>query len=204
MLELPDMRQGDEGERGWAMRDLDLIKRSFDILFDRAPVMMHAVDKDFKIVKVNHHWLQTLGYKKAEVLDHPPTDFLTEGSRAWAVEDVLPLFWHAGSDRSVGMQFVRKDGRVLDLLVDAEVCAAIECEFSAYAALRTTNNPREWEQASTTIRALKELTNVRRKLEDALLPEEGGDEHPVAAPVQQPSGHTLEASLGGADTGVGS
>ena len=40
----------------------------FDILFDSARVMMHAVDKDFQIVKVNRRWLETLGYKKNKVL----------------------------------------------------------------------------------------------------------------------------------------
>ena len=54
--------------------------------------MMHAVDRDFQIVKVNRRWLQTLGYEKDEVLGWRVTDFLTEESGMRVVKDVLPLF----------------------------------------------------------------------------------------------------------------
>ncbi len=64
---------------------LSLAKEWFDTLFDHASVMMHAVDKDHRIVKVNRRWLETLGYEKEEVLGREPTDFLTEESRARAV-----------------------------------------------------------------------------------------------------------------------
>ena len=74
-------------------------QKAFDILFDRAPVMMHAVDKDFRIVKVNRRWLQTLGYKRDEVLGRKPTDFVSEESRAEAVNVTVPRFWRIGSDR---------------------------------------------------------------------------------------------------------
>jgi len=147
---------------------LTAAQERFDILFQRAPVMMHAVDKNQRIVKVNRRWLETLEYEKDEVLGREPTKFLTEESRARAVEDVLPLFWRAGSDRSVAFQFVRKDGRVLDALVDAEVCPITKCDFAAYAVIREAHNPMERERASTTLKRLNEITDMQVRMQGLL------------------------------------
>ena len=144
---------------------LSVAQKAFDILFDRAPVMMHAVDKDFRIVKVNRRWLQMLGYKRDEVLGRKPTDFVSEESRAEAVNVMVPRFWRIGSDRGLGVQFVKRDGRILDLLLDAEVSPATMGNYYAYAALRDGHDRLQWEQASTTIRTLQELTRWQRKLE---------------------------------------
>lgn len=143
------------------------------MLFDHAPVMMHAVDRNQRIVRVNRRWLQRLGYKRAEVLGHSSVDFLTDESRAWGVKDAIPLFWRVGSSRSAGAAFVKKDGRVLDVLIDAEVCPVTLCEFSAYAVLRDGHDSTQWEQASRTLRALQELTGVQSKIESVLLATEG-------------------------------
>ena len=140
---------------------------------------MHAVDKDFSIVKVNRQWLEMLGYKKNEVLGWKPTDFLTEDSRARAVKDALPLFWRVGSDRSVGFQVVGKDGRVLDVLIEAEVCPFTACNFSAYAALYDGHDPIQWKQASATLKGLQEISHIQHELERVLfesVPSEKGTE----------------------------
>ena len=39
---------------------LDSAERYFDIVFDCAPVMLHSIDKDGRIVKVNGRWLVEL------------------------------------------------------------------------------------------------------------------------------------------------
>ena len=51
-----------------------------EALFDGARVMMHVVDRDFKIVKVNRRWLRVMEYDEAEVLGHGPAEFMTEES----------------------------------------------------------------------------------------------------------------------------
>ncbi len=33
-------------------------------LFDRAPVMMHSIDKEGALINVNRRWLETMGYTK--------------------------------------------------------------------------------------------------------------------------------------------
>ena len=168
VLEMDDIHHADAAGQKWAKEGLSLARKSFDILFDGAPVMMHAVDRDQRIVRVNNHWRERLGYTKAEVMGRKSTEFLEQDSRSWAVEDMLPRFWHAGSAANVGTRLVRKDGQVLDVLIDAEVCPVTACDFAGYAAIRDSHSLIQSRQASTTIRALRELTGVQRKLESAL------------------------------------
>jgi PAS domain S-box-containing protein len=72
-------------------------------------------------VNVNRRWLEKLGYQKDQVLGRKPLDFLTPLSREMAINDTLPTFWSTGRAESVGYQFVKKDGKVMDLLLDAEL-----------------------------------------------------------------------------------
>ena len=158
---------------------LALARDWFDILFDTAPVMMHGIDRDFRIVKVNRRWLEALGYESNEVLGRKPTDFQTEDSRARAESDVLPLFWRAGS-LSMARQFVRKEGEVLDILIDAEVCRATTCECSAYGTLTDIHDLKQWEEASKALKTLKDITTIQHILERVLVGDEGDD--PDVAP----------------------
>lgn len=112
-----------------------------------------------------------------------------------AVKDVLPLFKRVGSDRSVGLQFVKKDGRVLDVLLDAEVCPSIKDSCFAYAALRDSPDLRQWEQASTTIKALVQLTHVQCNLERVLFKEESDTPSTGRTAVREPSAPVLETGL---------
>ena len=52
---------------------LSMLSEHSDILFDYAPVMMHAIDKSCRLVKVNRRWLETLGDRKNEVLAGSPS-----------------------------------------------------------------------------------------------------------------------------------
>ena len=149
---------------------------------------MHAVDRDFRIVKVNRRWLETMGYKKNKVLGWRVTDFLTEESSMRAEKDVLPLFQRAGSDRSIGMQFVRKDRKVLDILLDADVSPAATCGCFAYATLRDSHDIDQSEEASSMLRALRDITTVMHTLERVNVAHEGGDPATVSLAVGQSPG----------------
>ena len=180
---------------------LTLASDWFDILFDSARVMMHAVDKDFQIVKVNRRWLETLGYKKNKVLGRKVTDLLTEESSIRAVKDVLPLFQQAGSDRSIGMQFVRKDGKALDILLDADVSPAASCGCFAYATLRDSHDIDQSEEASNILRALKDITTVMHSLERINVAQEGDDPAAASLAVGQVPGQ-VQAGVPGEATGA--
>jgi len=167
---------------------LRVADETFDILFDRAPVMMHAVDKEYNIVKVNQRWLQTLEYKRDEVLGRKNTDFITDESRLVAINDVLPLLRRAGSLRSVGFEFVKKKGRAIDVLLDAEVSPVPIGRVFAYAILRETRDAKQWHQASIFMKAFMDLTNAQAKLGGILLDKEGVNQDPGPIAPQALSG----------------
>jgi PAS domain S-box-containing protein len=88
-------------------------------LYNETPVMLHSIDHDGRLLFVSNYWLETLGYKRSEVLGRISTEFLTEASRSYATEVVLPEFFRTGSCKEVPYKFVKKTGEILDVLLSA-------------------------------------------------------------------------------------
>ena len=154
------------------------ISECADILFDSAPVMMHSIDENGSLIKVNRRWLATMGYQAEEVLGRKSTDFLTEESRAQAVAVTLPLFRDTGRAHSIGKSFLRKNGRVLYLLLDAVASHSPTGGRITLAALRKPDDLSQWQQAATAFKALHGLNLARRAL-DRVLSTGGPDERPT-------------------------
>lgn len=93
---------------------------NYRALYLRTPMMMHSIDPSGRLIAVSDYWLETLGYRRDEVLGRPLTDFFTEASRAFAQKTALPLFFQSGLVRDVPYQMVRKNGEVLDVLISAQ------------------------------------------------------------------------------------
>ena len=162
------MSQANIAEREHSQKALSLLRKGFTSLFEYAPVMMHSIDATGKLVRVNRRWCRRLGYKKAEVLGQRAVDFLTEESRDRALRETLPLFWRVGSARSVGYQMVRKDGRIVDVLLDAELVRAGPEKLFTLATLRDSYDPIQWEHASATLTTLKDVACMQETLENVL------------------------------------
>ena len=90
---------------------------------------------------------------------------------------------------------MRRDGQVLDVLLDAEVSPAMIGNIYAYAAIRDSHDSGEWRQASTTMRALQELASVQSKLQDILSSNESTGPEKGALTTQQQSGSVQRVSL---------
>ncbi len=96
----------------------------FRSMYENAPVMMHVVDARGTLVSVNRCWANTLGYREDEVLGLKPTAFLTEASRLQTRTQIADVILNGRPLNNVATQLVRKDGRVLDVLVTANA----ECD----------------------------------------------------------------------------
>ena len=81
--------------------------------------MAHSIDVDGRIVDVSQRWLEIVGYSRSEVVGRKSTDFLTEESKSYAEENVLPEFFRTGRCVDVPYQLVAKDGSILDVLLSA-------------------------------------------------------------------------------------
>lgn len=162
MGELTNVRYAGDPERDRVERALRIFSQCSEILFDRAPIMMHSIDREGSLIKVNQRWLHGLKYEESEVLGKMSMDFLTEESHTRFDSDALPLFLQAGTIRSLGCSLVRKDGRVVDVLIDADICPVSLGDVFAYAALRDdADDLIQWRQATTTVRVLQNLAQAQ-------------------------------------------
>jgi len=88
-------------------------------LYENTPIMLHSIDFQGKLVSVSNYWLKTLGYELDEVIGRPSVDFMTEASRKYAKEVVLPEFFVTGHCSDIPYQFVKKNGGIIDTLLSA-------------------------------------------------------------------------------------
>ncbi|MEM6389569.1 MAG: ATP-binding protein [Pseudomonadota bacterium] len=84
-----------------------------------APILMHSIDADSVLLKVSRFWANKLGYAPEEMVGRKSVEFLTEESRAYARDVVLPEFFKTGSIYNIAYDFVRKDGKILPVLMSA-------------------------------------------------------------------------------------
>lgn len=139
----------DISKRKQAEQTLHSSEERYRKLYKETPAMLHSIDAEGRLVSVSNYWLEKLGYERDEVLQRKSSEFLTEESRRYAQEVVLPEFFRTGYCFEVPYQFIKKNGEVLDVLLSA-----------------TT----EKDDAGNIIRSLAVLTDVteRKKAVDAL------------------------------------
>ena len=155
----------DRNSRRLVSEQLSLLNEQIDALVDQAPVMMHVVNQESEIVGVNQQWLKEMGYRKQDVVGRAWTEFLTVESRARIVANVLPLCLQVGKVRSVGVDLVRRDSRVLHRLFDGDRDGSSGGKGYRYAAFFDPHQGRQWAQASTTLSAIVEMIRIRGSVE---------------------------------------
>lgn len=91
----------------------------FRQLYDLSPVMMCSVDADGTICAVNKMWLEKTGYTREEVLGQR-ADFIISVDPILSGTSISAQFWVDGPVRDVPLQFLRRDGTLLHVLVSAD------------------------------------------------------------------------------------
>jgi len=106
-------------ERKRAEEALRESERRYRSLYYNTPAMLHSIDNNGRLISVSEYWLRVMGYTREEVIGRRSTDFLTEASRRFAEENVLPEFFRTGTCTDVPYQFVTKGGEVMDIALSA-------------------------------------------------------------------------------------
>ncbi len=88
-------------------------------LYQQAPVMLHTIDPEGRLLEVNEQWLKTMGYTREEVIGRRAHDFLTEESKQRQQDEVIPRFHADGFVRDEAFQAVTRNGDVIDVLTTA-------------------------------------------------------------------------------------
>ncbi|NEQ63706.1 MAG: PAS domain S-box protein, partial [Moorea sp. SIO4A1] len=109
----------DISDRKQAEEELRLSRERFRTLYENTPVMLHSIDSNGKLLSVSNYWQKKLGYDRKEVIGRQSTDFLTEESRQYAQQVVLPQYFQTGISLDVPYQVICKNGEIIDVLLSA-------------------------------------------------------------------------------------
>jgi PAS domain S-box-containing protein len=137
-----------------ALRESEESQRT---LFLKAPVPMHALDAERRIVEVNDRWLELFGYERAEVIGRAITDFHYPES-----EPRHRLRWDgllaAGNLRDADRRYAKKSGELVETLVSATVERDSSGAFVRSISVVTDVTPRRRaEEAARRERQFSEL-----------------------------------------------
>lgn len=91
----------------------------FETLFEAAPILMHSIDSKGVLLNVSRFWANKLGYSQKDMIGRKSVEFLTEKSQEYARDIVLPQFFRTGSLFNIPYDFVRKDGKIVPVLMSA-------------------------------------------------------------------------------------
>lgn len=97
-----------------------VVQRTAEVqdLYENAPTGYHSINAEGKFVMVNQTELNWLGYSSEEMIGHFASDFMTAATRN-VFQKNFPLLFERGWVKDVEFEFVRKDGSVLPVLLNA-------------------------------------------------------------------------------------
>ena len=91
----------------------------FESLFLSAPMMLHSIDEHGRFLRVSTYLADKLGHSVEDMLGQPIMAFLSDESRAYAEQITIPEFHRKGQVESIELDFLRKDGEILPLILSA-------------------------------------------------------------------------------------
>ncbi|MFZ4621710.1 MAG: sensor histidine kinase [Bacteroidota bacterium] len=151
-------------ERKLSEEALRSSEEKYRYIYNNTPVMLHSINAQGILVSVSDYWLSTMGYTREEVIGRRSTEFLTEASRNYARDVVLPEFLRTGQCSNIEYQFVKKNGEVIDVLLSA----ISEKDENGHAArsVAVITEITERKKAEQQLKELtKELKNTNVELE---------------------------------------
>lgn len=134
-------------DRKRAEQELGRSEARFRELFEKAPVMMHSIDRDATIRNVNEKWLTTMGYARHQVLGKKITSFMEPKSQE-VFHRVMEDFWQDLEVHDINYQYVTRDGSVIDTLLDA---IAIDDETWGKVSITTLRNITQLKAAESAL-----------------------------------------------------
>ncbi len=108
-------------ERKRAEESLRLSEYRFREIYENSAIMMHSINQGGNFLSVNKKWLEVLGFDRREVIGRRIELVMTPESAQRARKSILPKFWQEGKVSDVSYQYVKKDGTIIDVLLDSAV-----------------------------------------------------------------------------------
>lgn len=93
--------------------------RRYEAIFENAPIMLHSINPDGKLLGVSDFWLSTLGYERADVIGRPIIDFIADESHTAIKSELIPQLFEMGYIPDRIHKFRKQDGELIDVLIRA-------------------------------------------------------------------------------------
>ena len=122
--------------------------REIEDLYNNAPCGYHSLDADGLIIKINDTELNGLGYAREEIVGKKRLTDLMTAESVKLFEKVFPQFKERGVASDIEYDLIRKDGRIMSVLLSA-------------SAVRDTDGT--FLMSRTTLYDITERTEVARR-----------------------------------------
>lgn len=116
-------------QRKIAEKALEESEKSYRDIVDRSPDMIHSIDDAGKIVFVNQHECEVLGYTTEELIGRPLYDIYAPSERK-AIEDGFKLLKSEGRFYVPSSRMLKKDGTEFEVEIDSVAVPDTEGHFA--------------------------------------------------------------------------
>jgi PAS domain S-box-containing protein/putative nucleotidyltransferase with HDIG domain len=106
-------------ERGRLISGLREAEEKYRDYYDNAPYGYHSADGDLNVLDVNSTWLEMFGYSEEEVAGVMNIRDMVSPRSEKKLEKVYGTFKEAGMLKDLELDFIRKDGSVLPVLLSS-------------------------------------------------------------------------------------
>lgn len=103
-------------------------EEKYKALYEKAPLAYHSLNKDGIIIDVNPAWLETLGYKKSEVINKYVGNILTKKSHE-KFKSLFPIFRKKGHISNEQFTMIKKDETKVQVLYEGCIGKSSNGEF---------------------------------------------------------------------------
>eukprot|EP00752_Nemacystus_decipiens_P002034 g1949.t1 len=137
--------------------------------FNKAPIALHWLSSNGKVLWANDRELEVLGYSRAEYIGADIMNFCPDSK-----DDVLEIFKQLGSGdtiRDVPVRFRTKTGKIQDLLIDSNVNYKSDGSFNHTRCFIRDDTGRKVREAraEAAVSAEKKLADGKRRFSSKLL-----------------------------------
>ncbi len=122
---------------------------SFKTFVDQAPLPMHSVTHDGKMVYVNQRWLELFGYRREEVIGEPTSKFFVYNDFVDITKRREQL-WSARNVQNYPLRIRHANGNAIPVLIDSQLMTSDTGELVSITSLRLLEYE-DWFESSLKI-----------------------------------------------------
>ncbi|MCV9389236.1 PAS domain-containing sensor histidine kinase [Reichenbachiella ulvae] len=118
ILQIFSARAAAELERVEGQKKLEYSENRFKALYNNTPAFFSSTNKVGVVIEVGDYFLEKTGYIRREVIGRKAIEFLTPQSQKVGLK-ILPKFIKRGYCKDVALEFVKKNGQIMEMMMSA-------------------------------------------------------------------------------------